>query len=163
MGWKSESYLWVDKVSCLREVMRILSYYKTIRPIQPSVYYKQVLQLLSPAAFKCSGSLKLNVFWLAVKGVLKAFIQRLGYVYRVHCNVFILPKKKKKKKKHYFSHILPLFYTTFPFFKKTLFEFLVLPSEVCNGLRLISWPSVLWFANRLVHIVQKRYTSYHNR
>ncbi len=162
MGWKSESYLWVNKESCLREVMIILSYYKTIRPIQPSVYYKQVLQLLSPAAFKWSGSLKLNVFWLAVKGVLKAFFQRLGYVYRVHCNVFILPKKQQKR--NIIFHIFYLYST--PLFRssnKTLFEFLVPPSEVCNGLRLISWPSVLWFANRLVHIVRKRYTSYHNR
>ncbi len=58
-----------------------------------------------------------------------------------------------------FSHILPLFYTGVSVLIKTFCwvpsSMKPLPQKYAIGLRLVSCPSVLWFANHLVHVVQK--------
>ncbi len=60
-------------------------------------------------------------------------------------------------KTHYFSHNLPLFHTSLsllwqtPRFISWFYE--APPSEIRDGLRLVSWLSVLWFAKPpLLHV-----------
>ncbi len=88
-----------------------------------------------------------NWFDKAFKGAVDCFFSRLDCVYGVQssmcsCLVFL--------KMHYFSHNLPLFHTSLsllwqtPRFISWFYE--APPSEIRDGLRLISWLSVLWFA-----------------
>ncbi len=83
----------------------------------------------------------------SLKGWLTGFFSRLDCVYGVQssmcsCLVFL--------KTHYFSHNLPLFHTSLsllwqtPRFISWFYE--APPSEIRDGLRLVSWLSVLWFA-----------------
>ncbi len=82
-----------------------------------------------------------------VKGVVDCFFSRLDCVYGVQSNMcsclFFC-------KTHYFSHNLPLFHTSLsllwqtPRFISWFYE--APPSEIRDGLRLVSWLSVLWFA-----------------
>ncbi len=84
---------------------------------------------------------------MLLKGVVDWFFSRLDCVYGVQssmcsCLVFL--------KTHYFSHNLPLFHTSLsllwqtPRFISWFYE--APPSEIRDGLRLVSWLSVLWFA-----------------
>ncbi len=64
-------------------------------------------------------------------------------------------------KTHYFSHNLPLFHTSLsllwqtPRFISWFYE--APPSEIRDGLRLVSWLSVLWFAKPpLLHVWTSR-------
>ncbi len=93
----------------------------------------------------CLFSLLLVLYYL--KGVVDCFFSRLDCVYGVQssmcsCLLFL--------KTHYFSHNLPLFYTSLsllwqtPRFISWFYE--APPSEIRDGLRLVSWLSVLWFA-----------------
>ncbi len=78
-----------------------------------------------------------------LKGVVDWFFSRLDCVYGVQSSMcsclFFL-------KTHYFSHKLPLFHTSLSFSDKRLDYFLVLWSPSLDGLRLVSWLSVLWLA-----------------
>ncbi len=89
-----------------------------------------------------------------VKGVVDCFFSRLDCVYGVQSSMcsclFFL-------KTHYFSHNLPLFHTSLsllwqtPRFISWFYE--APPSEICDGLRLVSWLSVLWLAKPpLLHV-----------
>ncbi len=95
---------------------------------------------------------------LKLKGWLTVFFSRLDCVYGVQssmcsCLVFL--------KTHYFSHNLPLFHTSLsllwqtPRFISWFYE--APPSEIRDGLRLVSWLSVLWFAKPpLLHVWTSR-------
>ncbi len=82
------------------------------------------------------------------------FFSRLDCVYGVQssmCSCLFFFKK------HYFSHNLPLFHTSLsllwqtPRFISWFYE--APPSEIRDGLRLVSWLSVLWFAKPpLLHV-----------
>ncbi len=101
-----------------------------------------------------------NSFFVSVlvKGVVDCFFSRLDCVYGVQssmcsCLVFL--------KTHYFSHNLPLFHTSLsllwqtPRFISWFYE--APPSEIRDGLRLVSWLSVLWFAKPpLLHVWTSR-------
>ncbi len=89
---------------------------------------------------------KLYIIW-KLKGVVDCFFSRLDCVYGVQssmcsCLVFL--------KTHYFSHNLPLFHTSLsllwqtPRFISWFYE--APPSEMRDGLWLVSWLSVLWLA-----------------
>ncbi len=92
------------------------------------------------------------------KGVVDWFFSRLDCVYGVQssmcsCLVFL--------KTHYFSHNLPLFHTSLsllwqtPRFISWFYE--APPSEIRDGLRLVSWLSVLWLAKPpLLHVWTSR-------
>ncbi len=97
-------------------------------------------------------------FWLSFKGVVDWFFSRLDCVYGVQssmwsCLVFL--------KTHYFSHNLPLFHTSLSFLWQTprfiSWFYEAPPSEIRDGLRLVSWLSVLWFAKPpLLHVWTSR-------
>ncbi len=81
---------------------------------------------------------------LDLKGAVDSFFSRLDCVYGVQSNMFMLCLVFFK---YYFSHNLPLFYTALSL---TLINTLIIScfyeassSEIRNGLRLVSWPSVL--------------------
>ncbi len=95
---------------------------------------------------------------LVLKGWLTGFF--LGLIVFMGCSLayvhacFFL-------KTHYFSHNLPLFHTSLsllwqtPRFISWFYE--APPSEIRNGLRLVSWLSVLWFAKPpLLHVWTSR-------
>ncbi len=97
-------------------------------------------------------------FSQVIKGVVDCFFSRLDCVYGVQSSMcsclFFL-------KTHYFSHNLPLFHTSLsllwqtPRFISWFYE--APPSEIGDGLRLVSWLSVLWFAKPpLLHIWTSR-------
>ncbi len=88
-------------------------------------------------------------YWrlLVFKGVVDCFFSRLDCVYGVpssmcSCLVFL--------KTHYFSHNLPLFHTSLSLLWQTLDLFpgfmKLLLQKIRDGLRLVSWLSVLWLA-----------------
>ncbi len=93
-----------------------------------------------------------TTFFLATrrtfKGVVDWFFSRLDCVYGVQSSMcsFMLVFLKT----HYFSHNLPLFHTSLsllwqtPRFISWFYE--APPSEIRDGLRLVSWLSVLWLA-----------------
>ncbi len=93
-----------------------------------------------------------------LKRWLTVFFSRLDCVYGVQssmcsCLVFL--------KTHYFSHNLRLFHTSLsllwqtPRFISWFYE--APPSEIRDGLRLVSWLSVLWFAKLpLLHVWTSR-------
>ncbi len=94
---------------------------------------------------------------LCLKGWLTVFF--LGLIVFMGCSLacsclFFL-------KTHYFSHNLPLFHTSLsllwqtPRFISWFYE--APPSEIRDGLRLVSWLSVLWFAKPpLLHVWMSR-------
>ncbi len=100
------------------------------------------------------------LIWIVtlLKWVVDCFFSRLDCVYGVQssmcsCLVFL--------KTHYFSHNLPLFHTSLsllwqtPRFISWFYE--APPSEIHNGLRLVSWLSVLWLAKPpLLHVWTSR-------
>ncbi len=92
------------------------------------------------------------------KGVVDWFFSRLDCVYGVQSSMclclFFL-------KTHYFSHNLPLLHTSLsllwqtPRFISWFYE--APPSEIRDGLRLVSWLSVLWLAKPpLLHVWTSR-------
>ncbi len=83
-----------------------------------------------------------------LKGVVDWFFSRLDCVYGVQSSMCSFS---------YFSHNLPLFHTSLsllwqtPRFISWFYE--APPSEIRDGLRLVSWLSVLWFAKPpLLHV-----------
>ncbi len=98
------------------------------------------------------------VVYSSLKGVVDWFFSRLDCVYGVQSSMcsclFFL-------KTHYFSHNLPLFHTSLsllwqrPRFISWFYE--APPSEIRDGLRLVSWLSVLWLAKPpLLHVWTSR-------
>ncbi len=110
---------------------------------------------MSTYSFNYSGySISVLKKWPNIKGVVDCFFSRLDCVYGVQSSMcsclFFL-------KTHYFSHNLPLFHTSLsllwqtPRFISWFYE--APPSEIRDGLRLVSWLSVLWFAKPpLLHV-----------
>ncbi len=103
-------------------------------------------------------TLRLVILIHQVKGVVDWFFSRLDCVYGVQSSMcsclFFL-------KTHYFSHNLPLFHTSLsllwqtPRFISWFYE--APPSEIRDGLRLVSWLSVLWLAKPpLLHVWTSR-------
>ncbi len=104
----------------------------------------------------CNRSLSKSLFFF--KGVVDCFFSRLDCVYGVQASMcsclFFL-------KTHYFSHSLPLFHTSLSLLWQTprliSWFYEAPPSEIRDGLRLVSWLSVLWLAKPpLLHVWTSR-------